>query len=40
MIVEATGSSGGVGNGNTFFWRFSITTLMPHVPGKRKLIAS
>ena len=38
MIVEATGSSGAVGNGDTFFWWFFITTLMPLVLGERKFI--
>jgi len=31
MIVEVPGSSGGLGNGNTLFVRFFMTTVMPRI---------
>jgi hypothetical protein len=36
VIVRTAGSSDGFGNGNTFFWRFFMTTFMPPLPGKGK----
>ena len=36
MIVETPGSSGLFGNGNTLFWLFFMTTLMPQIGCKRK----
>jgi hypothetical protein len=33
MIVWAPGSSRRFGNGNTFFWLFLITTLIPLIQG-------
>jgi hypothetical protein len=36
MIVEPPGSSGGFGNGNTLFFWFFITTVMPRVWGNSK----
>jgi hypothetical protein len=34
MIVELPGSLCDLGNGNTLFLRFFITTVMPRVPGQ------
>jgi len=36
MIVEVPGSSSGLGNGNTLFLRFVMTTVMPHAWRKGK----